>query len=187
VKDYPGRNSTRTGTLLLADCLTASAAAPTFFAPWVVPGIEGELVDGGTGVTGNPVYQACVEAFIYTNAYSPDDSIIVSVGTGQFLGHRRPTWLYSWLGWLLAELLRSPGEQQTELVDRHFPKATFYRIDVRLERDFSIDGAGEVAALRDVGERLAARIDWANVLDGTDHEWRVTRGRRRPEGYAQAV
>jgi uncharacterized protein len=187
VKDHPGRNSARTGTFGLADCLTASAAAPTFFAPWKINGIEGELVDGGVGVAGNPVYQACVEAFVYTDGYPETETIVVSMGTGYYLGRTRPTWIYSWLHWLLAELLRSPGEQQTALVDRHFPRAAFYRIDVKLDRDFNIDDAGEIAALREIGERLATRINWLAILDGTDTDWLVTRHRRRPADYAEAV
>jgi predicted acylesterase/phospholipase RssA len=188
VKDQPS-NSGRTGRLALADCLTASAAAPTFFAPWTITGFEpeGPMVDGGTGVAGNPVYQACVEAFGYMDRYHPSETIVVSLGTGQFLARRPPTWIYSWLGWLLSELLRSPGEQQTELVDRHFPEATFYRIDVRLDREFALDNAGEMAALRDVGERLAARIDWPAIVDGRDTEWLVTQRRRQPQAYAEAV
>ena len=41
------------------------------------------LVDGGVGVTGNPVYQACVEAFYYDN-FTPVETSIVSLGTGSF-------------------------------------------------------------------------------------------------------
>jgi predicted acylesterase/phospholipase RssA len=188
VKDCP-ENAGSTGRLGLADCLTASAAAPTFFAPWTIKGFEerGPMVDGGTGVAGNPVYQACVEAFGYTDRYDAANSIVVSLGTGRFLERPRPTWIYSWLHWLLAELLRSPGEQQTELVDRHFHAATFYRMDVRLERDFSIDDADDVAALLDVGERFAALIDWRAVLAGRDVEWLVSRRGRQPEKYAQPV
>jgi predicted acylesterase/phospholipase RssA len=181
------RNARRTGTLNLADCLTASAAAPTFFAPRAVAGITGLLVDGGTGVAGNPVYQACVEAFLFTDAYPEPDTIVVSIGTGQFLKRPRPTWLYSWLGWLLAELLRSPGEQQTELVDRHFPKATFYRIDLELPRDYSVDDATQMADLRQLGEKLAEKIAWPKILDGTDKHWLVRKGHRLPPEYAEPV
>ena len=65
------------------------------------------MVDGGTGVAGNPVYQACVEGFLYTRGYEPKDTVIVSLGTGRFFDRPRPTWLYTWLTWILAELLRS--------------------------------------------------------------------------------
>jgi predicted acylesterase/phospholipase RssA len=189
VKDCRGRNTCRTGALSLADCLTASAAAPTYFAPWTIAALadRGPMVDGGIGVAGNPTYQACVEAFEYAEGYRPEDTVVISLGTGHFLRRERPGWLYEWLGWLLAELLRSPGEQQTELVSRHYGAAAFYRIDVRLERDYPLDGVGEMPALRQVGERLAARIDWPAVLDATDTGWRVTAATRRPEAYAARV
>jgi hypothetical protein len=175
--------------LRLVDCLTASAAAPTYFEPWTVPGLEraGPMVDGGTGVAGNPVYQACVEAFLYTRGYEPANTVIVSLGTGHFFDRPRPTWLYSWLTWILAELLRSPGEQQTELVDRHFAESSFYRIDVRLPRDYALDDAGSLPELRRIGERLAATIDWPAILRGDQSSWSVTSGRRRPETYAREV
>ena len=142
VKDRPGHEPGRTGGLPLVDCVTASAAAPTYFAPWPIESI-GLLVDGGVGVAGNPTYQACVEAFEYTDDYRPEETIVVSLGTGRFLDRRRPTWLWSWVQWVLSELLRSPGEQQTELVQRHYPAARFYRIDVRLPRDFPLDARGQ--------------------------------------------
>src|SRR5919106_297130 len=49
VKDQPS-NSSRTGELGLSECLTASSAAPTFFAPWTLRGLRdrGPMVDGGT-------------------------------------------------------------------------------------------------------------------------------------------
>jgi hypothetical protein len=189
VKDHPGSNSARTGRLLLADCLTASAAAPTYFEPWMVRGLEssGPMVDGGTGVAGNPVYQACVEAFLYSRGYEPASTVVVSLGTGQFFDRPRPTWLYSWLSWVLAELLRSPGEQQTELVDRHFADAAFYRVDVRLPRDVGLDDAGAIGELHAIGTRLAEELDWRAMLDGEETTWSVTRRRRRAEAYARTV
>lgn len=186
VKDNP-RNSGKTGALSLADCLTASAAAPTFFSPRAVPGIEGLLVDGGTGVAGNPVYQACVEAFHFTDGYRQPDTIVVSLGTGYFLKRKPPTWLYRWLSWLLAELLRSPGEQQTELVDRHFGAATFYRVDVELPRDYSVDDATKMADLKLLGEKLLPKIVWPKILDGSDDRWLVRKGHRQPSEYAEPV
>ena len=116
----------------LVDCVTASAAAPTYFDPFEIrdeitlpDGRReriGALIDGGVGTAGNPVYQACVEAFVYTDDYRPEETTVVSLGTGHFLDRRRPSWIWAWLNWLLAELLRSPGEQQTELVHRHYSR-----------------------------------------------------------------
>ena len=82
VRDSPA-NASRVGELMLADAVTASAAAPTYFEPWEVAPI-GELIDGGIGVAGNPVYQACVEAFHYTRAYRPANTLVVSLGTGRY-------------------------------------------------------------------------------------------------------
>jgi hypothetical protein len=181
-------DETRTGRLPLADCVTASAAAPTYFAPWEIPGI-GLLVDGGVGVAGNPVYQACVEAFEYTGAYEPARTTVVSLGTGRFLDRKRPTWLWSWVEWVLGEMFRSPGEQQTELVQRHYGEAALYRIDARLPRDYSLDtiGAG-FDELESIGLGLAELIDWPAVLDGRDSEFRVGRpAEAQPEVYARRV
>ena len=187
VKDRPDLNSGRTGRLLLTDCVTASAAAPTYFGPWPVPSL-GLLVDGGTGVAGNPTYQACVEAFEFTKAYEPANTVVVSLGTGRFLNRPRPTWLLSWLEWILSELLRSPGEQQTELVQRHYAAAAFYRIDARLPHDFPLDtvGAG-LKELRKFGEDLAAQVDWPAILRGDEESFRVGPRKVHAEAYARAV
>jgi patatin-like phospholipase/acyl hydrolase len=97
VRDNP-RNSGCTGRLGLADCTTASAAAPTYFQPWTITEssmpppcvIVGTLVDGAVGVTGNPVYQAYIEALDYTSGYIPEDTITVSLGTGRFKHRKEP-------------------------------------------------------------------------------------------------
>lgn len=183
VRDNPA-NSCRAGVVPLVDAVTASAAAPTYFRPWTIDGI-GELIDGGVGVAGNPVYQACVEAFVYTDAYQPADTVVVSLGTGRHLGRERPTWLWPWFGWLLSELLRSPAEQQTELVHRHYPEARFHRIDVELERDVGLDRVDAMDELRGIGERLARAVDWPAILDGHDERWLVTDERTLPREYCR--
>jgi hypothetical protein len=185
VRDNPA-NSCRAGGFRLADTVTASAAAPTYFAPWTIRGI-GELIDGGMGVAGNPVYQACVEAFHYTDAYRPAETIVVSLGTGRHFTRSRPAWIWPWLGWLLSELLRSPAEQQTELVHRHFPLAGFYRLDLELDRDVSLDDVRSLPELRAAGERLADAVDWDAVLDGSDERFRVTDATTLTREYCRIV
>jgi predicted acylesterase/phospholipase RssA len=177
-------NSCRAGAVRLSDAVTASAAAPTYFDPWAIDGI-GELIDGGIGVAGNPVYQACVEAFYFTDAYEPADTVVVSLGTGKLLRRERPTWLWSWLGWLLSELLRSPAEQQTELVHRHWPEARFFRLDLELPDDIGLDAVDRVGDLRTLGERLASAVDWPAILDGTDARYRVTDASTLPREYCR--
>jgi patatin-like phospholipase/acyl hydrolase len=205
VKDAPA-NSRCTGRLGLVDCVTASAAAPTYFWPWTLDegplpsGCEpaGELVDGGVGVMGNPVYQACVEAFFYTNGtneYKPGETTTVSLGTGRSIVPKRmPSWIGSWLEWVLGELLESPGEQQTEITWRHFvkeppadQKMTFYRIDTELKEDIDLDDVGSIGRLREYGERLAELIAWEAILYGTDEEFRVDYGNKRFPQYAKGT
>jgi hypothetical protein len=198
-------NSGCTGTLGLVDCVTGSAAAPTYFEPWTIEeppgrpsdcGSVGAVVDGGVGVAGNPVYQACVEAFYYTddaNGYRPGETTTVSMGTGRsIVPKRRPTWIWSWLQWILGELLESPGEQQTEIAWRHFVKdqpdeqeMRFYRIDTELKEDIALDDVGKVDRLREYGEQLAELIDWEKILDGTDKSFEVDYKHRLFPQYAK--
>ena len=176
------RNAGRYGGVSLLDAMTASAAAPTLFQPWRIPGI-GELVDGGAGVAGNPVYQACVEAFDYAPGYDPSRTIVVSLGTGWYPRRRRPRWLWPWIEWLLVELFRSPGEQQTEIVRRHYRSTAFYRLDVRLSDDIDLDAFDRVPELRRIGEAFAADIDWAPILAGEDSPHRITDSTTLPHQY----
>lgn len=187
-------NSGRTGRLGLVDCATASAAAPTYFHPWTIQPASspaggrqdvGTLVDGGVGVTGNPVYQACVEAFYYTSGYSPQDTITVSLGTGRFISQQRPSWIWSWLQWVLGQLLDSPGEQQTEITCRQFPQMLFYRIDTELKENIELDDAGNVDRLWEYGEQLAELTDWEAILAGTDTTFRIGEHKTLWQQYRQ--
>jgi hypothetical protein len=173
-------NSGCTGRLGIVDCATASAAAPTYFQPWEIAEtpsppceIVGTLVDGGVGVTGNPVYQACIEAFDFTSDYRPEETITVSLGTGRFRYRKEPSWIGGWLEWILAELLESPGEQQTEITQRQFPEMTFYRIDTELKENIGLDDARKIGRLLEYGERLAELIDWEAILAGTETQFRI--------------
>ena len=180
VRDHPV-NSGCTGRLGLVDCTTASAAAPTYFEPWTISETTtpapcervGTLVDGAVGVTGNPVYQACIEAFEYTPDYTPEETITVSLGTGKFKHRKEPRWIGGWLEWVLAELLESPGEQQTEFAWRHFPEMIFYRIDTELKENIGLDDSRHIERLLDYGEKLAALIDWEAILAGTETQFRI--------------
>lgn len=195
VRDKP-TNSGRTGRLGLVHVVTASSAAPTYFPPWTIPEDSaalspgwqpiGPLVDGSVGVTGNPVYQACVEAFYYSDDYNPEETTVVSLGTGRFLGPDYPSWIWPWLRWLLDELLHSPGEQQTEIVQRHFPQMPFYRIDPLLERKVGLDDVESIDYLRRVGEHFAARIDWEAILQGTETTFRMHPHKTLWQQYSQS-
>lgn len=189
------RNSRWTGRLKLVDCATASAAAPTYFQPWTmaepVPPVDrepiGRLIDGGVGVTGNPVYQACVEAFYYMYKFKPEETTTVSLGTGRFRDKKMPGWIGQWLGWILGELLESSGEQQTKITRVQFPRMLFYRIDTELKEDIPLDDIREIKRLVEIGERLAETINWKAILAGTDRKFRIGVKNTQWEQYKKEV
>lgn len=180
VRDNPC-NTGCTGRLGIVDCATASAAAPTYFQPWTITEDAipsqcesvGTLVDGAVGVTGNPVYQACIEAFEYTPDYKPEETLTVSLGTGRFKKRKQPRWIGAWLEWVLAELLASPGEQQTEITQRHFPQMAFYRIDTELNENIGLDDSRKIDMILEYGEKLSEMIDWEAILAGTETRFRI--------------
>ena len=170
-KDPAGQfkgNSRRTGRLRLAECVTASSAAPTYHKPWTIqhdPLVDsgrapiGALVDGGVGIARNPVLEACFEAFYFTDDYDEAETTIVSLGTGWAESQKthRPRWILEWLTWVLGETLSEPAEQQTRMVPHTFEKATFYRIDYRMQRSIGPDEAKEIDTLVGYGEQLGVR------------------------------
>lgn len=165
VRDNP-KNAGTTGKLGLIDCAVASAAAPTYFHPWTVnvAGVPTVMVDGGVGVTGNPVYQACVEAFYYDD-FTPEDTRVVSLGTGYFpIANKTPCGLLGWLNWTVTALLDAPEGQQTELVNRHFPQGMLKRFDWKLPHAIDMADTGSIPDLVKVGQSAAAQMDWAAIL-----------------------
>ncbi len=166
VRDNPA-NAGTTGKLRLVDCMTASAAAPTYFEPYDVPGI-GVCVDGGVGIAGNPIYQACVEAFYYTplDTYAPADTAVVALGTGLMSSGATPHNLIDWVNWVVGEFQSIPASQQTELVLRHFQTASTTRINPALPRNIGMDDTGAVNELIRIGKEYAATLDWNAILAG---------------------
>jgi hypothetical protein len=94
----------------------------------------------------------------------------------------------------LGELLRSPGEQQTEIVRRHFPELLFYRLDPDLKqldptltKEIEFDDPNSVERLHALGERFAAQIDWAAMLEGRDTPYRVSTRNTLWYQYSRAI
>ncbi len=163
-RDNP-KNAGTTGKLGLIDCAVASASAPTYFKPWAVEmnGLQTTLVDGGVGVTGNPVYEACVEAFYY-DYFTPADTKVVSLGTGYFpASGKTPCGLLGWLGWTVDTLLDAPEDQQTEIVNRHWP-GIMKRFDWKLPQKIDMADTGSIDLLVSFGTQAAAGMDWKSIL-----------------------
>jgi patatin-like phospholipase/acyl hydrolase len=164
VRDH-AKNSRMTGKLPLVDCAVASAAAPTYFSPWTVSlgGALLPMVDGGVGVTGNPVYQACVEAFYY-DEFTPEDTRVFSLGTGYFPHNGQvPSGLLGWLEWTVGALLDAPEEQQTQIVNRHFP-GILKRFEWKLPRRIDLADAAGVPDLIAFANQVTAALDWPTIL-----------------------
>ncbi len=164
VQDNP-KNARSTGTLGLVDCAVASASAPTYFRPWTmrVKDTPTVMVDGGVGVTGNPVYQVCVEAFYY-DEFTPAETRVISLGTGFFAsGNHVPSGLLGWLQWTVGALIDAPEDQQTELVNRHFP-GLMKRFDWELPRAIDMADTGSISSLVGIGNQAAAGMDWSSIF-----------------------
>ena len=164
VQDNP-KNAQTTGNLGLVDCAVASASAPTYFSPYqmTVAGQVSPMLDGGVGVTGNPVYQACVEAF-YFDDFKQDETRVVSLGTGSFPHSSEvPSGLLGWLQWTVDTLLDAPEDQQIELVNRHFP-GIMQRFDWKLPHKIDMADTGSIPELTGIGKQAAAGMDWKAIL-----------------------
>jgi hypothetical protein len=150
----------------MVDCAVASASAPTYFSPWTI-NIDGQatvLVDGGVGVTGNPVYQACVEAFYY-DTFDQADTRVISLGTGFFpTGNTVPKGLLGWLEWTIDALLDAAEDQQPELVNRHFP-GVMKRFDWKLPSAIDMADTGSIPTLVNVGQQATQGMDWQSILN----------------------
>jgi predicted acylesterase/phospholipase RssA len=166
VKDKPG--ASLVGNMSLVDCACASAAAPTYFDPMVMgTPVNGKVVDGGVGMTGNPVYQAAVECFEYLG-YAPADTIILSFGTGRNPPSvANPKTLADWIKWVIDDLVGAPASFATELVRRHYPTAMFYRLNAPMPHMIEMDDTSKMGVLRDLGTAYAATVNWVALLNGT--------------------
>lgn len=198
VKDNPS-NAGLWGTMSLKDAVLASIAAPTYFPPHSarVLGDEHTWVDGGVGVSGNPSYQAAVEAIHYgEDQYPPGDTAMYSFGTGRaphLIDPHRANAL-QWASWTLSELMDDATEWQSAVTRREYDRTgrvelRRYQLDLasdvmeelgvelppgRESGDIRLDSVWAVETLDQIGRAFAERIDF-EAPDGlhlrTDEGW----------------
>lgn len=184
VRDNEG-NAARWGRLSLKDAVLASTAVPTYF-PAHSATLDGKThtwVDGGVGVSGNPCYQASVEAIHYSaGAYPPGDTRMLSFGTGRTphpINAHKASFL-GWGEWVLRELLEDASEWQTFVT--HLEYGGSGRIDFRRYNldlapdvmdqlgvevppgrhvtDIGLSSLWAIGLLQDIGRAFARRIDF---------------------------
>jgi patatin-like phospholipase/acyl hydrolase len=165
VKDNP-KNSRTTGSVKLIDAAVASACAPTYFDHWRIEGVNGQTIrffDGGVGGTANPAYQACVEAFEYDD-FTLADTRLVSLGTGYFpASDDPPTGLIGTIGWTTSTLVDTSGDWVDDAVNRQWPGIT-KSFNPLLPRDIDEADIEAIPVLLEVGQQLAATLDWTQIL-----------------------
>ena len=165
VKANP-KNSQATGGVKLIDAAVASACAPTYFNHWTIDGILGQTIsffDGGTGGTANPAYQACVETFEY-DAFIPADSRVVSLGTGYHPGSKQPPkGLLATVEWATNTLVDTSEDWVDNAVDRQWP-GVMQVFNPLLASDIDEADLSAIPALLEAGQKLAASMDWTQIL-----------------------
>src|SRR5450755_449260 len=165
VKDN-ARNDRTTGAVKLIDAAVASACAPTYFNHWAIGGIMGQTIsffDGGAGGTANPVYQACVEAFEY-DSFAPVNTRVVALGTGYFPASGKAPWgLLQTVGWVTSTLVDSSEDWAGCAVNRHWP-GIMQDFNPLLPRAIDEADLSAIPALVEIGQELAADLDWRNIL-----------------------
>lgn len=168
VKDKPG-NAQLWGELSLKDAVLASIAAPTYFPAHSarLKGTDYTWVDGGVSVSGNPSYQAAVEAIHYSqDAYPPGSTRMYSFGTGRsphLIDPHRATAL-AWGLWTLSELMDDASEWQSSVTRREYDATG--KIDFRR---YQVDLANDV--IEKLGVELPARHRVDEI--GLDSVWAV--------------
>ena len=102
-------------------------------------------------------------AFYYDD-FTPADTRVVSLGTGYFPpGNKVPPGLIGWLEWTVNALLDAPEDQQTEIVNRHFP-GILKRFDWQLPKPIDMADTGSIQELEHFGNQVAAGMDWPAIL-----------------------
>ena len=164
------KNARTTGSVKLIDATVASSCAPTYFDHWRIDNINGRTIrffDGGVGGTANPAYQACVEAFEY-DAFTPAETRVISLGTGYFpASDDPPGGLLGTIGWTTSTLVDTSEDWVDQAVERQWP-GILRNYNPLLPRDIDEADMGAIPALVEIGQQLAATLDWRQILGERD-------------------
>jgi len=165
VRNNP-KNAGTTGLVKLVDAAVASSCAPTYFDHWQIDGIQGQTIqffDGGVGGTANPAYQAAVEAFDF-DVFTPAATRLISLGTGYFPAlDTPPKGLIATIGWTTSTLVDTSEDWVDDAVNRQWP-GLMQNFNPLLPSDIDEADLSAIPVLLQIGQQMAAQIDWKAVL-----------------------
>jgi patatin-like phospholipase/acyl hydrolase len=168
VKDAP-TNAQTTGKAPLIDAAVASACATTYHAPWLIPGF-GYFADGGTVSLADPVYETMTEALNGPNdcygSISPEDALVVSLGTGYYKPLTMPPppgALLAEISWVTSSLVSSSKTIALQAANRQWP-GLVAALDSELWGDIDEADTASISRLLDLGQADAAKVDWKKFL-----------------------
>jgi len=135
-----------------------SSSAPTY-----MPVVDGRYVDGGVGSYANPCYVAAFEAAICLDDWRPEETTLISIGTGRYKADREPGWAdhfnaLDWAPHVIDTFTTDASEQQVALVQRFFSQIDFRRFEVDLPYPIEMDEAAAIPVLTKLGEKLGEMI-----------------------------
>jgi hypothetical protein len=140
------------------EAVLASSTVPTFF-----PVVKGRYVDGGVGSYSNPAYLAAFEAAYVLPDCPPEETTLISLGTGATKtglkeGEADSFYPWNWIGPTLDAFTIDAARQQVDLVHRFFEGLDFRRFQIQLTESIPMDDVASIDKLTEYGEKLGQKI-----------------------------
>ncbi len=140
------------------EAVVASSTVPTYF-----PVFKGRYIDGGVGSYSNPCYIASFEAALCLEDWRPEDTTLISIGTGstrtglpEGAANRFRPW--NWVGPVLDAFTVDAARQQVRLVYEFFKALDFRRFQIELTDSIPMDDAVSIPKLTQYGIQLGEKI-----------------------------
>jgi predicted acylesterase/phospholipase RssA len=141
------------------EAAVASSTVPTYF-----PVFKGRYVDGGVGSYSNPSYVAAYEAAFVLKDFPPEETTLISLGTGSATtggltpgaaSRLRP---WQWIGPIVDAFSVDAARQQVHLVHRFFEKLDFRRFQIEMTEAVAMDDISNIDLLTAYGEKMGEKI-----------------------------
>lgn len=147
----------------VVDAVLASSAAPTY-----LPRVHKHYIDGGVGSYNNPCYLAAYEIYVYLQCawkWKPEDTTLISLGTGEdppsftAKDENKRLGIKKLAESIFGAFMQSAAKQQVFLVNSFFQALDFRRFQVDLDKEVSLDDAGEIERLSEkYGKKMGKMI-----------------------------